>query len=235
MNFNNIINPLTNEKVSIYSAKGKQLLKNYIIMYKKGGDWNTTKQKLREYKDLAKSKIINKFQTSIKPYLLNKLLPLIQIYVKNIIRTIMNNYIDDDKLDEGEVNNLRQYWSNVNIKDIVAKETKDMANKVINDVLSTKKPNTNIYGGDWEATKQKLREYKDLAKNKIINKFHTSIKPYLLNKLLPLIQEQIMNIIKEILNNFINDSDVSPTEVIDKKSKQMTKDIVNNVLTNVVN
>ena len=37
MNYNFITHPLTNEKLSIYSSSGKQLLKQYITMYKKGG------------------------------------------------------------------------------------------------------------------------------------------------------------------------------------------------------
>ena len=42
MNFNNIIHPLTNEKLSIFSFAGKQLLKHYIKMYKEGGATNNT-------------------------------------------------------------------------------------------------------------------------------------------------------------------------------------------------
>ena len=34
--FNDINDPLTNKKYSIYSEKGRELLKNYIKQYKKG-------------------------------------------------------------------------------------------------------------------------------------------------------------------------------------------------------
>ena len=35
--FSKIINPLTNEKLSIFSSSGKNLLKNYVKLYKNGG------------------------------------------------------------------------------------------------------------------------------------------------------------------------------------------------------
>ena len=37
MNYNKIINPLTNEKLSIFSTEGKNLLKQYIKQYNKVG------------------------------------------------------------------------------------------------------------------------------------------------------------------------------------------------------
>ena len=39
MKYNFLINPLNNKKISIFSKKGKQILKNYVINYKKGGSW----------------------------------------------------------------------------------------------------------------------------------------------------------------------------------------------------
>ena len=35
--YNQIINPLTNEKISIFSNQGKELLKQYVKQYKNGG------------------------------------------------------------------------------------------------------------------------------------------------------------------------------------------------------
>tara|TARA_Y100000590_G_scaffold38101_1_gene40959 strand:- start:93 stop:335 length:243 start_codon:yes stop_codon:yes gene_type:complete len=37
MSYNYIINPITKQKVSIFSETGKSLLKQYVIMYKIGG------------------------------------------------------------------------------------------------------------------------------------------------------------------------------------------------------
>ena len=37
MSFSKITHPLTNETISIFSIAGKNLLKNYVKMYKKGG------------------------------------------------------------------------------------------------------------------------------------------------------------------------------------------------------
>ncbi len=53
MNFNEIIHPLTNEKINIFSLDGKKLLKEYIIQYnlQKGGFGFFSKSKKGEYYD----------------------------------------------------------------------------------------------------------------------------------------------------------------------------------------
>ena len=42
MSFNEITHPLTNQKLSIFSTAGKNLLKNYVKMYKYGGELQFT-------------------------------------------------------------------------------------------------------------------------------------------------------------------------------------------------
>ena len=69
-NFNTIINPLTNEKISIFSNKGIQLLKHYIKQYKSGGEkkWNTRRINIvkKRVKDITipKGTILFRAQTN---------------------------------------------------------------------------------------------------------------------------------------------------------------------------